>query len=112
MSFRAPICGASAARRGRIAIFDRSWYGRVLVERVEKLARRLASRLCRDQRLRGTTVGQRRAGAEILAGGHARRAARTLQEREKSPFKNFKITPDDWRNRDKWKNTPPPPTRC
>ena len=26
-------------RRGRIAIFDRSWYGRVLVERVEKLAR-------------------------------------------------------------------------
>ena len=35
-----------------------------------------------------------------------------FKEREKSPFKNFKITPDDWRNRDKWKNTPPPPTRC
>ena len=26
-----------------------------------------------------------------------------FKEREKSPFKNFKITPDDWRNRDKWK---------
>jgi len=27
-----------------------------------------------------------------------------FQEREKSPFKNFKITPDDWRNREKWKD--------
>lgn len=26
-----------------------------------------------------------------------------FKDREKSPFKNFKITPDDWRNRDKWK---------
>jgi len=26
-----------------------------------------------------------------------------FHEREKSPFKNVKITPDDWRNRDKWK---------
>ena len=78
-----PICGASGAScragaaspsstaPGTVACWSsasRSWP-----------ARRLASRLCRDQRLRGTAVGQRRAGAEILAGGHARRAARTLQ---------------------------------
>ena len=27
-----------------------------------------------------------------------------FKERESSPFKNFKITADDWRNRDKWKD--------
>lgn len=91
-------------RHGRIAIFDRSWYGRVLVERVEKLI---------------APAKWRRAYAEIndfeeqLAASGAlvlkfwlavtpdEQLAR-FREREKSPFKNFKITPDDWRNRDKW----------
>jgi polyphosphate:AMP phosphotransferase len=42
-------------RRGRLAVFDRSWYGRVLVERVEGLLLgiRLDARLQRDQRIRG-----------------------------------------------------------
>ena len=91
-------------RRGRIAIFDRSWYGRVLVERVEA----------------GPPADWRRAYAEIndfeeqLSGSGALVLKFWLavtpdvqlerfKEREKSPFKNFKITPDDWRNRDKWK---------
>ncbi|QVQ25695.1 polyphosphate:AMP phosphotransferase [Achromobacter deleyi] len=91
-------------RHGRIAIFDRSWYGRVLVERVEKLT---------------PPAKWRRAYAEIndfeeqLAANGALVLKFWLaitpdvqlerfREREKSPFKNFKITPDDWRNRDKW----------
>ena len=39
---------------GQIVVFDRSWYGRVLVERVEQLAtpRRMEARLSRDQRIR------------------------------------------------------------
>ncbi|WP_313492424.1 polyphosphate:AMP phosphotransferase [Achromobacter animicus] len=90
---------------GRIGIFDRSWYGRVLVERVEKLI---------------PPARWRRAYAEIndfeeqLAASGALvlkfwlavtpdEQLKRFQEREKSPFKNFKITPDDWRNRDKWK---------
>lgn len=91
-------------RHDRIALFDRSWYGRVLVERVEKLI---------------PPAKWRRAYAEIndfeeqLAASGAlvlkfwlavtpdEQLAR-FREREKSPFKNFKITPDDWRNRDKW----------
>jgi polyphosphate:AMP phosphotransferase len=93
-------------RHGRVAIFDRSWYGRVLVERVEKLI---------------TPAHWRRAYAEINDFEQQLAASGALvlkfwlavtadvqlerfQEREKSPFKNFKITPDDWRNREKWKD--------
>ena len=48
--------------RGGVAIFDRSWYGRVLVERVEGFCtgRRLAARLRRDQRVRGAARPARR----------------------------------------------------
>ncbi len=91
---------------GRVAIFDRSWYGRVLVERVEKLT---------------APSHWRRAYAEINDFEEQLAASGALvlkfwlavtpdvqlerfQEREKSPFKNFKITADDWRNRDKWKD--------
>ncbi|WZB62460.1 polyphosphate:AMP phosphotransferase [Achromobacter xylosoxidans] len=92
-------------RRGRIAIFDRSWYCRVLVERVEKLARpadwRRAYAEINDfeEQLSGS-------GALVLKFWLAVTPDVQLErfkEREKSPFKNFKITPDDWRNRDKWK---------
>lgn len=93
-------------RHGRIAIFDRSWYGRVLVERVEKLA---------------APANWRRAYAEINDFEEQLAASGALvlkfwlavtpdvqlerfKEREKSPFKNFKITAEDWRNRDKWKD--------
>jgi polyphosphate:AMP phosphotransferase len=90
---------------GRITIFDRSWYGRVLVERVEKLI---------------TPATWRRAYPEINAfesqlTEHGVRVLkfwlaitpdeqlRRFNERQKSPFKQFKITDEDWRNRDKWK---------
>lgn len=89
---------------GRIAIFDRTWYGRVLVERVEKIT---------------DPADWRRAYAEIndfesqlaesgaivlkfwLAVTPDVQLAR-FRERETSPFKNFKITPEDWRNRKRW----------
>jgi polyphosphate kinase 2 (PPK2 family) len=62
-------------RAGRVTIYDRSWYGRVLVERIEGFARhpRMATRLCRDQRLRGAVGGTRHRAAEILAAHHRRR---------------------------------------
>ena len=50
---------------GQIAIFDRSWYGRVLVERVEGFAKeeRMAAGIQRDQRLRAATARFRRGGS-------------------------------------------------
>ena len=61
-SARSPTCGASGATcrgMGQVAIFDRSWYGRVLVERVEGFASAadVDARLRRDQRLRGAAAG-------------------------------------------------------
>jgi polyphosphate:AMP phosphotransferase len=94
------------ARAGRVTIFDRSWYGRVLVERVEGFA-------CEE--------AWRRAYAEINAfeqqlGDHGivlvkywlhtskEEQLRRFREREKTPFKRYKITAEDWRNRDKWED--------
>lgn len=91
-------------RQGRIAIFDRSWYGRVLVERVEGFA------VAADWRRAYAEINdferqQTDHGAIVLKFWLAITPEEQLQrfhERERSPFKNFKITPDDWRNREKW----------
>jgi polyphosphate kinase 2 (PPK2 family) len=91
-------------RRGRLTLFDRSWYGRVLVERVEGYC---------------SEYDWMRAYSEIndfetqLAEHHVvlvkfwlaisqEEQLKRFQEREKTGFKRYKITPDDWRNRDKW----------
>jgi polyphosphate kinase 2 (PPK2 family) len=89
---------------GGITIFDRSWYGRVLVERVEGYT---------------TVADWMRAYDEInqfeeqLTEGSAvvvkfwlqiskQEQLRRFRAREKVAFKQFKITPEDWRNRKKW----------
>jgi polyphosphate:AMP phosphotransferase len=91
-------------RLGHIAIFDRSWYGRVLVERVEGLC-------SQDDWMR--------AYQEIIDFEHQLERARLtvikfwlaispeeqlarLEDREAKPTKRYKITPEDWRNREKW----------
>jgi polyphosphate kinase 2 (PPK2 family) len=90
--------------RGDIAIFDRSWYGRVLVERVEELSapnvwmrayeeiNDFEERLVQD----GAIVVK--FWLQISKAEQLRR----FKAREKTSFKRFKITPDDWRNRKKW----------
>lgn len=89
---------------GRIAIFDRSWYGRVLVERVEKFA-------SKDEWKRA--YGQINAFESILAEDHVpvlkfflhidkQEQLKRFKEREKNPFKKWKITEEDYRNREKW----------
>ncbi|HTP66046.1 MAG TPA: polyphosphate:AMP phosphotransferase [Geobacteraceae bacterium] len=91
-------------RRGRFAIFDRSWYGRVLVERVEGLCsqsdwKRAYSEIndFEGQLVRNGTV-------LVKFWLHISRdeQLQRFQEREKTGFKRFKITGEDWRNRDKW----------
>jgi polyphosphate kinase 2 (PPK2 family) len=89
---------------GQVAIFDRSWYGRVLVERVESFA---------------TPVEWKRAFREIndferlLAEDgslivkvyfHITKDEQLerFKRREGDPLKHWKITEEDWRNRRKW----------
>ncbi len=91
-------------RKGSFTIYDRSWYGRVLVERVEGFC---------------TEADWMRAYGEIndfeeqLAANGAivakfwlqiskQEQLRRFKEREKTRFKQFKITDEDWRNRGKW----------
>ena len=90
-------------RRGRFAIFDRSWYGRVLVERVEGFAGELEWRRAYKEindfeaqlSEHGTSVHKywlQVSGEEQL---------RRFQEREAKPWKRYKITEEDYRNRSK-----------
>jgi len=92
------------SRVGRVTVFDRSWYGRVLVERVESFA---------------SEKQWRRAYAEI---NHFERQLvehgivllkfwmhiskeeqlRRFDEREKTAYKRWKLGDEDWRNRDRW----------
>jgi len=91
-------------RLGRVAIFDRSWYGRVLVERVEGFAAPACWKRAYGEinDFEGQLAGH---GAIVIkfwmAISRKEQLAR-FHEREKSPYKTFKITQDDWRNRRKW----------
>lgn len=91
-------------RHGRIAIFDRSWYGRVLVERVEKLiARSTWQRAYTEINTFEQHLSQH--GVLIVKFWLAITPDEQLQRfeaRAKLPFKQYKITDEDWRNRDKW----------
>jgi polyphosphate kinase 2 (PPK2 family) len=88
---------------GRFTIYDRSWYGRVLVERVEGFARqeewRRAYKEINDfeqQLVEGGNVVIK-FWMQISADEQMRR----FEERENSPYKQFKITEEDYRNRAK-----------
>ena len=88
---------------GGMAVFDRSWYGRVLVERVEGFATREQwlraydeingfERTLADE---GTTLIK--FWMQISSDEQLKR----FKKREKDPLKSWKLTDDDWRNREK-----------
>ncbi|MEK6608700.1 MAG: polyphosphate:AMP phosphotransferase [Myxococcota bacterium] len=91
-------------KAGHWAIFDRSWYGRVLVERVEGF--------CRPEEW-GRAYGEiRDFESQILRSGAVllkfwlhtglKEQLRRFRERERLEHKRHKITAEDWRNREKW----------
>ncbi|MGQ0523188.1 MAG: polyphosphate:AMP phosphotransferase [Betaproteobacteria bacterium] len=91
-------------RRGRFAIFDRSWYGRVLVERVEGFCTeadwmRAYTEIndFEQQLVKQNIIVVKFWLAISKAEQHKRFKAREITE-----FKRFKITEEDWRNRKKW----------
>jgi AMP-polyphosphate phosphotransferase len=91
-------------RRGKVAIFDRSWYGRVLVERVEGFCseadwQRAYSEIndFEDQLVRSRSIL-----LKFWLSISQEEQLRRFEERQVTPFKRFKITEEDWRNREKW----------
>jgi polyphosphate:AMP phosphotransferase len=91
-------------RHGRVPFFDRSWYGRVLVERVEGFAKehdwmRAYGEIndFEEQLVTNDTVLVK-CWLQISKDEQLRR----FKEREQISFKQHKITDEDWRNREKW----------
>jgi AMP-polyphosphate phosphotransferase len=88
---------------GGMTVFDRSWYGRVLVERVEEFATREEW-----ERAYATIVGFERTfcaegGVLVKFWLHVsdEEQLKRFKKRENNPLKSWKITEDDWRNREK-----------
>lgn len=90
--------------RGHIAFFDRSWYGRVLVERVEKFCSEFdVSRAYGE--INDFEYQLDLAGYVVIKFWLAISAEEQLRRfklREETAFKRYKITREDWRNREKW----------
>ncbi len=92
--------------KGQIAIFDRSWYGRVLVERVEGFAAEAEWK--RGFKEINSFERQLRDFGTILAKFwvHISRdeQLRRFEERKRIGYKAWKLTDEDWRNRGKWED--------
>ena len=89
---------------GHATLFDRSWYGRVLVERVERFCSE-ADWMRAYAEINDFEDQLVSAGAVVvkfwLSVSQDEQLAR-FKARESETFKRYKITPDDWRNREKW----------
>jgi polyphosphate kinase 2 (PPK2 family) len=89
---------------GQIAIFDRTWYGRVLVERVEGF--------CSEEEWRRAYREINQFERQLVDFGtvlvkfwlhiSAQEQLDRFEARRDTPYKAWKLTDEDWRNRDKW----------
>jgi polyphosphate:AMP phosphotransferase len=89
---------------GTIGIFDRSWYGRVLVERVEGFAK--------ENEWRRAFQEINEFESQLTSDGYVvvkfwlhisqEEQLRRFEERQNDPFKQYKLTEEDWRNRERW----------
>ncbi len=88
----------------KITIFDRTWYGRVLVERIEEYATTVEWQRAYDEinRFEQSLVDSQTIVVKIWLAISKDEQAVRFKEREETPHKRFKITPEDWRNREKW----------
>jgi polyphosphate:AMP phosphotransferase len=91
-------------RQGKVTIYDRSWYGRVLVERIEGFCapadwqRAYHEINAFEEQLTDGGIIVCKFWLQISPEEQLRRFA----DRETTPFKQYKITEEDWRNRAKW----------
>lgn len=94
---------------GQFAIFDRSWYGRVLVERVEELTAPEAWERSYGEiaSFEQTLVDNGMVLVKFWLHISQEEQLRRFEAREADPFKEYKITADDWRNRERWPDYEP-----
>ncbi|SLN11268.1 polyphosphate:AMP phosphotransferase [Oceanibacterium hippocampi] len=91
-------------RHGQLSVFDRSWYGRVLVERVEGFCdeadwqRAYTEINDFETQLADDNYLVLKFWLHISKDEQLKR----FKAREQTPFKQYKITDDDWRNRRQW----------
>jgi len=88
---------------GGMAVFDRSWYGRVLVERVEGLATKEQWRRAYDEivEFERTLVAEGMILVKFWLHLSPEEQLRRFQARERDPLRTWKLTEEDWRNRAK-----------
>ncbi len=95
----------SLPQKGMISIFDRSWYGRVLVEKVEKLAplNRINQAYEEINQFESMLTADGIYLIKIFLAVSKQEQLERFQYRLNDPIKNWKITDDDLKNRSHWK---------
>jgi len=91
-------------KAGHFAIFDRSWYGRVMVERIEGFCGEAEWRRA-YQEINEFELALHHFGAvvaKLWLHISKEEQLRRFEERQRVGFKRYKITDEDWRNREKW----------
>lgn len=89
---------------GHIAIYDRSWYGRVMVERIEGFCTDEEWKRAYDE-INRFEYSLHKWGAIVVKFWlqiDKDEQLRRFEERQNLPEKQWKITDEDWRNREKW----------
>jgi len=91
-------------KAGHITVFDRSWYGRVMVERIEGF--------CSEAEWKRSYGEIREFEGQLADNGMViikfwlhidpDEQLRRFKQRQSTSYKKWKITDEDWRNRDKW----------
>jgi len=89
---------------GGLAIFDRSWYGRVLVERVEKLATEEQWRRAYEEinQFEWSLAEEGMILIKLWTHISPDEQLKRFEARQADPLKRWKLTDEDWRNREKW----------
>ena len=91
-------------RAGHVAVFDRTYYGRVLVERVEHFCSddewRRAYREINEFEAQQASFGM--VICKFWINVTKEEQLRRFKSRETDPFRSYKLTEEDWRNRAKW----------
>jgi polyphosphate kinase 2 (PPK2 family) len=90
--------------RGELAVFDRSWYGRVLVERVERFATPAEWGRAYDEinAFERTLTADGVRMAKFFIHIDKKTQLKRFRAREKDAVKSYKLGEEDWRNRSKW----------
>lgn len=91
-------------RKGELIVFDRTWYGRVMVERVEGFATEYAWKRAYHEinEFEKTLVNDDMILCKFFMHISKEEQLRRFTDRQEDPFKSWKITAEDWRNREKW----------